>query len=373
MKVTHPLVETVHSKQMGIPIPIPKTQLECRIYPARVQFFVIGEKVPSKEIAFSIKGPVENFLLKLNLSIGRVEVSFKDQLGFYSYFIEAKKKDLVLVLDRAPKKGIEIVNLSSSKATKEVLQRKEAYSLNLPAEEIDTSCDFLELGVHKKLDWQNMIIQEDLHRIIPIWMRLGHFFSTKKDTLAKEAAGSLRFLKEVNQAVEQDKRNQVYTLLQLLLKVGFEGILSPRIEDAYHQGILEEAKASSKESALPLLSYGAKILRSLFFKENDSEKPDSDKQASLYILPCIPAEFRVGRFYTKTDHEDELLFEWSNGKLKILSINPGANRRVFLHLPKEIKYARVRLHAKDSGKKLLNGAELQLVEEKKLFIDRFEK
>jgi hypothetical protein len=71
--------------------------------------------------------------------------------------------------------------------------------------------------------------------------------------------------------------------------------------------------------------------------------------------------------------EDEILYEWTNGKLKILSIHSAASRKVFLVLPKEIKRARVRANIRDRGTVLVNGGELFLKKDKKVFLDRFEK
>lgn len=364
MKLPHPSIETIHSKEIGINIPIPKTQIECKIYPARILFFNIGETTPCREIGLSIQGPVEKFLLKLNLLVGRIEVSFKDKVGFYSYCIEAGTGCISLTVDRTPPKGLGYIDYTAPSLKipgYSLLKRKESYLIHLHAEERQLSTEFLELGVHKKLDWQRIEERMDLNQIVPIWMRLGQFFSNKTPRVFP---GTLKYLEELDLLIQDHQRNKIEKALTLLLQVGFEGVLSPRIMDVHHQGILQESEDQSLQSALPLLSHGAKLLRSLFIQEQEKE---------ISILPCIPPLFRVGRFYTLTSLGDELLYEWTNGKLKILSLHSAATRKVYLILPKEIKHARLRTHNRERGCKFMNGGEILLQKDKNIFLDRFEK
>jgi hypothetical protein len=152
------------------------------------------------------------------------------------------------------------------------------------------------------------------------------------------------------------------TYLKLFL-TGFEGILSPRLSDTAHQGIVLEGRFS--ESSLILLTEGAKYIRALFFKET-AEHWD--------FLPCLSPEFHAGRFVQlSTKAGDKIDFEWSKKLLQKVIIHSESDREILICLPKPLKSCRLRTSLKEKGSRHSMEKPIILRPSQKLFLDRFEK
>ncbi|HUD02270.1 MAG TPA: hypothetical protein VMR37_08065, partial [Rhabdochlamydiaceae bacterium] len=210
------------------------------------------------------------------------------------------------------------------------------------------SLERLSLGMSKALDWEQVRRRHEMAEIFPIWFRLGQ--------MVPQQSGRVKLLQEC-------EKTEVEALYLKLFLAGFEGILCPRLSDTDHQGIVPEGNFS--ESALVLLTEGAKYIRSLFFKETSD---------SWSFLPCLAPKFHAGRFLQlKTKAGDKIDFEWSKKLLQKVIIHSESEREILICLPKPLKSCRLRTSLKEKVTRHSMEKPLVLVPRQKLFLDRFEK
>jgi hypothetical protein len=298
---------------------IPWSPWKIEAYPTLLKFenLITAEK---QEFRLDWKGPVVDFTVELDLEKGVVWVYGRAADGYHKMCIEVG--DDGIKIEKKP--------LATSRRNLEKLF----------------------LGMSKKLDWELVSRRRDMAEILPIWFRLGQ--------MVPEAAG-----KKVGVAalLEPCNKNEVTKLLLKTFMAGFEGILSPRLVDTKHQGILGEGRFS--ESPLILLTEGAKYIRSLFFQET---------KEAWNFLPCLSPEFHAGRLLQlETKAGDKIDFEWSKKLLQKVVIHPVEEREILICLPKPLKSWRLRTSLKDKGSRCLLDLPLSLTPRQTLFLDRFEK
>ncbi len=193
--------------------------------------------------------------------------------------------------------------------------------------DFSTSLERLSLGMSKKLDWELVRRRGDLREILPVWFRLGQMVP------------------------ETTTEGEIRCFHQLFL-TGFEGILSPRLEDKDHLGF----SPILFTSPLALLREGSRKIRSLFFQQEGSK---------WSFLP--ESTFHAGRFiHLQTEEGDTLDFEWSKHLLRRVIIHAAQTREIVLELKKPLKTFRL-------NKKLRRVGSLLLEQGKTYFLDRFEK
>ncbi|MEX1012586.1 MAG: hypothetical protein WD595_06670 [Waddliaceae bacterium] len=261
------------------------------LLPGTDQFFqVYPEKIITgdTEIPLDIKGPVKNFTVEQDLEKGSIRVFGHSSTGYF------EKK---------------IANPSYQK----------------PKER-------LSLGVHKAQEWDLVKKRQMMSEILPFWHFLGQVTPIKPSH--REGTAAL-----LDRSLEH------------LFLAGFEGILSPRLQDTDYQGFdLDMPKAGDP---LILLTEGAKMIKSLFLQE----EPEY-----FHILPRLPSEFHCGRLTTP-----EIDMEWSKHKLRKLIVRTSKP----LLLPKEIKRFRLKGDHREKGEWILR--DQQLPSRKVLVLDRFER
>ncbi|OGN64989.1 MAG: hypothetical protein A3E80_02105 [Chlamydiae bacterium RIFCSPHIGHO2_12_FULL_49_9] len=158
-------------------------------------------------------------------------------------------------------------------------------------------------------------------------------------------------------------RNKIASALDALLKAGFSKILVPRLFDDQYQGLSPEETIDGNPSIL--VQEGAKIIRSLFFKQNERR---------LAFLPTLAPRFHSGRMVSlMADGIGEIDFEWSKGLLKKAIFRVKTAGDVVLELQKEIKTFRVRKNLKEKGKTQCAKEPLVLSAGSTYFLDRFKK
>lgn len=298
---------------------IPWSPWKIEAYPTLLKFenLITAER---QEFRLDWKGPVVDFTVELDLEKGVVWVYGRAADGYHKMSVEMGDD------------GIKIEKKPSG-TSRPNLER-------------------LSLGMSKKLDWELVSRRRDMAEILPIWFRLGQ--------MVPVTAG-----KKVGTAVllEQCDKNEVTKLLLKIVMAGFEGILSPRLSDTKHQGILEEGRFM--ESPLILLTEGAKYIRSLFFQET---------KEVWNFLPCLSPEFHAGRFLKlETKAGDKIDFEWSKKLLQKVVIHPAEEREILICLPKPLKSCRLRTSLREKGIRRLLDLPLSLIPRQTLFLDRFEK
>lgn len=281
---------------------IPWSSWKVQAFPTLLKFenLITGEK---KEDKLPWKGPVLDFTIELDLEKGVVWVFGHTLDGYRRHKIEMPEIP-VAALER------------------------------------------LSLGMHKTLDWELVKRRRDLKEILPVWFRLGQMVPE-----AGKKVGAAALLKEYG------KMEVCEAYLKMFL-AGFEGILTPRLSDPDHQGIIAEGNFS--ESPLVLLREGARLIRSLFFTES---------KESWSFLPCLPPEFHAGRLLDlQTELGDKIDLEWSKKLLKRVIITPAVSREIFIHLQKPLQSFRA-----EKGERQTIERSLKLEAGKRIYLDRFEK
>jgi len=296
---------------------IPWSSWKVQAFPALLRFknLITAEKL---EYRLDWKGPVLDFTLELDLEKGAVWVYGHTVEGYRRVCIEMTAEGLSL--------------------DKKVI---------LPGPKTERSLERLSLGMSKSLDWELVRRRHDMAEVFPVWFRLGQ--------MVPEGGAAALF--------QEGEKTEIAKQYLKIFLAGFEGILTPRLFDAEHQGILSDEMFP--QSPLALLTEGARYIRSLFFKETLKE---------WAFLPCLSPEFHAGRFLQlQTQAGDKIDFEWSKKLLQKVIIHPAGEREVFICLPKPLKSCRLRTSLQHKGVRHSFDKPINLVSSQTLFLDRFEK
>ncbi len=177
----------------------------------------------------------------------------------------------------------------------------------------------LSLGSHKKQDWDLMIRRLDLREFLPLWLRLGQW----TPPVPIDSGPSL-----LQKALEAS-HEEIYQALVDLLRTGFTGIFVPTAEDLHRWGYPLPPVTGN---LFQLLTEGAKLIRALFFQEEES----------LCFLPKLAPQFHCGKMTGLKWSLGTLDFEWSRKKLRKVTLVCEKSGKVLCHFPKSLKCFRVR-------------------------------
>ncbi len=346
---------------------LPKTHLKLQIFPARVHFFLFEEASFLFSLTWDIQGPVKDFTVEMDLEQQQIIVFGTTKSGYMRYRLRRQVDGIGVHLDKLPQESINC-HLSHHNQTYR-LSRGE--TLLIPRTFIEqqplSSPERLSLGMHKMQDWQLIRRRLDLKEIFPVWMRLGQI--TPHLSLSSSIKGNLSLLQKCEKIVKEETKQEVIPAFTQLFLAAFEGICVPRLFDTDYQGISPiERPEAGDPSPIAILTEGAALIRSLFFKET---------QDALSLLSCLPPDFHAGRILeAHTLLGDRIDFEWTKKQLRCISLRPHSERTMHLKMSRHIHKCRVRTSLKDRGKEhsLKEGVLLlEISPERPLFIDRFQK
>ncbi|MBU6446084.1 MAG: hypothetical protein KGQ49_01640 [Verrucomicrobia bacterium] len=301
---------------------IPRSCGVIQAFPTLLRIHDIEWKMP-------LTGPVHGFTLQQDLERDCVYVFGKAKEGYFRLRIEAHDNGFHIESEKGPLES-------------DLIKAENQLSLQKP-------CERLSLGSHKAQDWDLVKRRMDLQEILPVLFCLGQkvpFIPPQPFT------GTAQLLKL------PDERKDLERALLSFVKAGFKGMLVPRLTDDEHQGFIP----ASVEKGNPffLLAEGAKMIRSLFFKQNERR---------LSFLPHLPISFDAGRMVGLiAPGIGTLDFEWSKKLLRRVNIRAEISGEVILELQKEIQTFRA-----NKKKKLKKGEPLLLEAGKTIHLDRFEK
>jgi hypothetical protein len=277
-------------------VPVLKTSFAVKPFPEKVELYSLKESQPKliQTLFFSVKGPVEQFTVILNLEKKKIEVFGIESRGRFQYEILASSSPFIRI-----KKAPEGFNL-----LQEPLVLKEEIS---PLE-----LTRLSLGSSKKGDMPLIRSRQNLQEILPYWLFLGQMIP------------SLPYVKEGTLSL-LDKRS-----LKSLFLAGFEGLFCPRAHDREYQGF-DCPPVLKNSSPLPILSEAVNLILSLFIEERGQQ---------LNILTNPGEEFHSGRLLDVPFFGGKLSFEWSKKQLKKLFIEPSSDGELNLNVAKNLKSCR---------------------------------
>jgi hypothetical protein len=286
----------------GTKLILPGSSHQLIIYPTLIV-------IDDRKIPIPLTGPVDDFTIQLDLEKGCVKVWGHYQEGFLRYRIHATTDgNFTIVTEKSPK---------------DIFPQPQKNLFQMP------NCERLSLGKDKLQDWDMVVRRRDLTEILPFWHRLGQ--------LLPETVNAAKF--------DPDFLN--------LFRAGFEGILSPRLEDTQHQG-LSLPKMSSPSI---LLTQGAKLIRSLFFIQKGNE---------LEILPNN--HFHQGRMVNiSCGSLGTLDIEWTKKTLRRVVFHSKVNGEIKFLFPKDLKTFRL-----TPGKKMTVDTLISVNEGITYLLDNFE-
>lgn len=342
------IAERLHpfSHQSGTFCLIPYTTWEVQVFPTRLYFRNL-QTSKDFDLRLSLKGPVKNFTVEEDLEQGFIRIFGESLEGYIEYLIEKDK----IHFKKLPLTGI----LCGTKT----VHKGMSYELPLQIAALTDSKERLSLGMHRSQDWDMVKRRADLKEIFPIWLRLAALIPEEKITQLPDV-GTLTLLNACQKAIDQGEKNHLVPLFTQLFQVAFQGILSPRLSDELFLGIVPDAKIPPQLSPLVILHLGAKLIRSLFFKEEGE---------MISFLPTLPPEFHSGRFILG----DEISIEWSKKLIKKIIWKSKDDREVLLKLQSPIQSFRLRHSLKDRGKKIFKNQSILLKAGQLTYLDRFEK
>ena len=296
------------SHQPGTRCLIPYTTWEVEAFPSLLKFRDLASS-EKKEVCLQVKGPVKGFTLIQDLEKGRVEVVGRGQAGYFRQQITPEEYPFLKKFD-LPKSNMR-----------------------------------LSFGVHKKQDWDLVKRRLEMVEVFPFWVRLSKLIP--EWTLPQKSVGTMLLLDEVENGS--------------FFQAGFQGILSPRLNDENHLGLIEEREVEG--CPLGLLHEGARRILSLFFEQEGSR---------VHILPRLPKDFHAGRIVSlMTTGGDVLDLEWSKKQIKKVILLPAKDSEVELVLKKGLKSYRIRKSLRQRGERQNASTPLQLKAGQTLYLDRF--
>lgn len=264
---------------------LPGSTFSIAVFPTLIRLYDLSSSKLDllAEIEATIKGPVVDFTVQLDLERGVISVFGKSAGGYFRYCIKATSdgKGVFFDVERAA------FPLNFIKEDKPLPIEIHGFLLDLGS--LDKTpykpapSDRLSLGNHKLQDWTMIKRRSDLKEIMPIWLKMGQLVKVD-DELLREGTACL--LKTCEEAIKKGNIDEVLSPFLNLFLSGFHGIMTPRLYDTEHQGF-RFSDVTSHASPLTLLTYGAKLIRSLFISSMDQ---------TINVLPVLPTEFHAGRF-----------------------------------------------------------------------------
>lgn len=315
-----------YSHTPGASCIIPGTCSEIEAFPALL-------RIEKQEVKLSFTAPVKDFTLEQDLEKHCVRVYGKAKEGFFRLCITATDAGFDIVGEKGPFK-----------------KRHIPFETQFVA---PVAFERLSLGNHKSQDWDQVQKRADLKEFLPILFCLGQKIPLIPP---QKLLGTARLLELPSE------RNSLAPALEAFFKAAFTKILIPRLIDDQHHGFVPDEPVQGNRFFL--LQEGAKMIRSLFFRQNERR---------IAFLPNLPIPLDCGRMVgLKVPGIGEIDFEWSKKQLRRALIRAAASGEVILELQSEIKTLRVRKSQKDRGRRQKSTEPLLLEAGKTYLLDRFQ-
>lgn len=324
----------------GVRVLLPGTDIRVRIYPTRLYLDRLGpgESHSLGEIELLPHGVPDRLTVCQDLEKGLLRFWQHGSDGLERYELLARHDTVYLKQDKG---GL------------------QATSFVIPPPHSNAAVPFerLSLGSHKAQDWDRMFRMRDLEAIFPLWLRLGQLTPIESTC---SYTGTAALLQAISSLVPE----KIVKGFQNVLRVGFEGMLSPRLIDTDYQGF-DLPPPSPSESPLILLTEGARLIRSLFIRQEGHR---------IALLPTVPPEFHCGRFLDiDCMGLATLHMEWTKKCLRRAIFCPTVEGDWQFLFRGDLRRFRLRRAMTDRGVVHSCDAPLALESGKTYFLDCFEK
>lgn len=344
------------SHNPGATLILPGSGYRLQVFPALLKVDDLSghNPVAVSEVAFDLSGPIRDFTVEQDLEKGRVGIWGHAIEGYFRYWITAHAdgNGLEIAFDKMPGNG----------------KFRAGDRLTLPSQQNQDSVflmpkiDRLSLGSNKAQDWEMVCRRRDFAEIFPVWHRLGQLVPSSDSF---DEVGTLTLLQECREAIAAKAPEHILKSFERLYLSGFEGMLSPRLQDTDHQGIAVQAiPREACSSPLELLSRGSAVIRSLFVQH---------REQTIYLLPALPTEFHCGRLIdVACGDAGSLSIEWTKRNMRCASFAAENTQQLSFVFCNREKRCRLRLNHKDRGVLYFSGKPLAVAAGQNYWFDNFE-
>lgn len=335
MKVLEPAIRfRPFSHVPGTHCLLPGSYLSCVLFPAKV--LLLDKEKLVAEIVLQDFGPLSQFTVEQDLEQGNIQVGGFCESEYLRYRIYPvlEATDFGFCVLKKPAKGL------FSCMQKSLDEKKE----KLPMPERER----LFLGCTKAQEWPLVLRRQDICEILPFWYWLSQSVPSRPNT--KKTS----FFKVLEEAVLQQKREEIAELLLSHYLVSFQEMAVPRWVDDSYLGIKVD------ELSQDPLKEGFSLIRQIFFRELPHH---------LFILPALPPLFHSGMLAgIRTQNNHRIHIEWTKQQARRVWIEAGNDDVVTVALQKHITSFRL-----NGSTHHPNFSEIALKAEKIYLLDRFEK
>lgn len=308
------------SKEYASRAPIPNTNLWFEAWPTK--FIVFNDK---KRVEFDLEcsGPIKNFTLHLDLEKGRLLCHFMAREGFFSWAIERVLTGVEFRLKRAADSGVCVNGRNYKRFDRFIVPLDDSCK-------ILTSNERLCLGSHKAQDVQNMFKRFDLRELLPLYFRLGQYFTPSGSILSLEELKTTHLCQVSSLFYFSDSIHQLL------------GLQHKRVDCSFY------ANAYC-------------FIRDMFFKQ--------EGENLLFMSGFIP--FNSGRMVNLQFSAGKLSFIFRKKRVLRIVIDPTQDATIRLCLPQKFKQFRVLKSLRKKGQILSSNDTIELKKSTRLYLDKF--
>ena len=332
---------------------LPGTTLRVQIFPTLIRAEDLSGPVPKVvgEFSLPLLGPVEKFTAMQDLERREISVWGETVQGFMRYRMRGEDQKRVRVDFRKFPHSSEKLNIG-----------KPFFLAQEPLTSTENPLERLSLGNHKLQDWELIQRRGDFTEIFPLWHALGQV----TPQCGGDHIGTALLLEECLALIAGEHPEKILPGFKNLWLAGFEGALSPRLNDEDYQGIVEPVvlREGDKSSPLQLLTEAYSLIRSLFIQEIGE---------ALCFLPALPPAFHCGRLLQARCLKGSIEMEWTKKALRRVIFTASQSGVISFNFFRGEKRCRIRTSFKDPGIQYDDGKPLEIRSGTAYWLDRFQK
>lgn len=341
---------------------IPGTSLRATVYPTRISLDDLSGALPVAVgvITIPLKAPSRP-TIQLDLEKGALKVWGYAEWGYYRYHLSAfEGVPLALVAERGDlcfqAEGCTLNEEGAGRWSIAISTKYQSIALRPHLER-------LSFGYHRKQEWPMVLRRHEMGEVFPYWFQLAQWCPPQQPASPE---GTATLLSKCCEAITARDRTALLRPFENLLAAGFEGMLSPTLEDRLYQGYdLNSLQIDTALNPLSMLVEGALLMRSLVLQRYDDE---------IQILPTLPVEFHAGRaLHLRVKDKGLVDIEWTKKQIRRVVFNPTVSGELRLTFPKQITSFRLRETERDSGRRVARDERISVTDGQQIWLDRFQK
>ena len=321
---------------------IPGSSWIVEAYPTKINFIQESKVIP---LTLGLQGPCVGFTLQQDLEKNQVIIFGSFYNARFVKIAIAHTTHVIITLQKGDLIPYQLVE------KKDIWHKKKSLVIGLDSinmSYLSQQKEKLFLGMHKQLNWPQVMQRMILREILPVLFTLGQKIPPMNDNFP---------------SIEMPKTEKEF---DIFLRGRFHHLLLPTREDNNNLGLdLNPIEKSTPLKAILRQSYEA--IRNVFFQENQNE---------IEILPLLSffPQFISGRMTSIHAHHAMIDIEWSKRKIKKISLRPKKDGPIFLKFPKQHTSYRLRNHPKEQkGSIMTIDMPIFLERGKIFFLDKFQK